>query len=44
MENNPRAVFERMFGASDTTDPATGRRGWRRTGAFSISWPTKVQA
>jgi hypothetical protein len=23
MENNPRAVFERMFGASDTTDPAT---------------------
>jgi Protein of unknown function (DUF1552) len=23
MENNPRAVFERMFGASDSTDPAT---------------------
>jgi hypothetical protein len=23
MENNPRAVFERMFGASDTTDPVT---------------------
>lgn len=22
MENNPRAVFERMFGASDSTDPA----------------------
>jgi hypothetical protein len=22
MENNPRALFERMFGASDTTDPA----------------------
>ena len=22
MENNPRAVFERLFGASDTTDPA----------------------
>jgi hypothetical protein len=22
MENNPRAVFERMFGSSDTTDPA----------------------
>jgi Protein of unknown function (DUF1552) len=25
MENNPRAVFERMFGASDSTDPATRR-------------------
>jgi hypothetical protein len=23
MENNPRAVFERLFGASDSTDPAT---------------------
>jgi hypothetical protein len=25
MENNPRAVFERMFGASDSTDPAARR-------------------
>jgi hypothetical protein len=25
MENNPRAVFERMFGASDSTDPAMRR-------------------
>jgi hypothetical protein len=25
MENNPRAVFERLFGASDSTDPAARR-------------------
>jgi hypothetical protein len=26
MENNPRNVFERLFGASDSTDPAVRRR------------------
>src|SRR5262245_33043687 len=26
MENNPRNVFERLFGAADTTDPAVRRR------------------
>jgi hypothetical protein len=26
MENNPRNVFERLFGATDTTDPAVRRR------------------
>ena len=35
MENNPRAVFERMFGASDSTDPAT-RAGADRSRTGSI--------
>ena len=30
MENNPRNVFERLFGASDSTDPAVRRRQLRR--------------
>ena len=30
MENNPRHVFERLFGASDSTDPAVRRRQLRR--------------
>ncbi len=38
MENNPRAVFERLFGASDSTDAAT-RAARMRAGpvAFWIS-------
>ena len=36
MENNPRAVFERLFGDSDTTDPAARLRTHaRRTAACS---------
>jgi hypothetical protein len=30
MENKPRAVFERLFGDSDTTDPATRRARLRK--------------
>jgi len=30
MENNPRNVFERLFGASDTTDPTIRRRQLKR--------------
>jgi hypothetical protein len=30
MENNPRAVFERLFGDSDTTDPAARRARMER--------------
>ena len=30
MENNPRNVFERLFGASDSTDPEVRRRQLRR--------------
>ncbi len=30
MENNPRAVFERMFGDSDSTDPAVRLRRFRK--------------
>ena len=36
MENNPRAVFERLFGDSDSTDPAARLRAHRsRTAASS---------
>ena len=32
-QNNPRVVFERMFGDSGSTDPRRGARVWRRTRA-----------
>ena len=36
-ENDPRVVFERLFGSSDSTDPTCARRrGCSRTGAFWI--------
>jgi hypothetical protein len=34
-ENNPRVVFERLFGATDSTDPTVRARGYVRTAAFS---------
>ncbi len=35
-ENNPRVLFERMFGASDSTTPTYVRHASARTEAFSI--------
>lgn len=35
-ENNPRVLFERMFGSSDSTDPRVRASASSRTGAFSI--------
>ena len=35
MENNPRVVFERLFGDGGSTDPARGSRASRRTAACS---------
>ena len=35
-ENNPRVVFERLFGASDSTDPRSARRACVRTAASSM--------
>ena len=31
IENDPRAVFERLFGVSDSTDPDVRRAGLRRS-------------
>ena len=36
MENEPRAVFERLFGGSDSTDRRRARPASRRKKAFSI--------
>ncbi len=38
-ENNPRVLFERMFGSSDSTDAECAPRASSRTEAFSIPSP-----
>ena len=40
MEINPRAVFERLFGAAGHGRRAPGAHA-KRSAAFSIRWPTK---
>ena len=35
MENNPRVVFEQMFGDSGSTDPASVAPAWSATARFS---------
>ena len=43
MENNPRNVFERLFGASDSTDPAVRRRQLRRHASILDSVTEQVR-
>ena len=42
MQNNPRLVFERMFGEGGTTDPAVRLAGWRQRASILDSVREKV--
>ena len=42
MQNNPRLVFERMFGEGGTTDPAVRLARWRQRGSILDSVREKV--
>ena len=42
MENNPRVVFERMFGDSGTTDPSARRAGLQKDGSLLDSVVERV--
>ena len=43
MQNNPRMVFERMFGEGGTTDPAVRLARWRQRASILDSVREKVQ-
>ena len=42
MEINPRAVFERLFGDGDSTDPAARLARSRSSAAFSTTSPASI--